>query len=104
MKRLQSAYKNRLDRMFFLWIQCVVLLWTRYLIVFRCKSAYVVNSKRYQIYNLHFLLVVQLSYTIWQCNGWNSTAHQVYKEKKANNFVLVIMFIHGLILESWYSK
>lgn len=28
----------------------------------------------------------------------------IKKTKKGNNFILVIIFIHGLILESWYSK
>lgn len=65
-------------------------------------NACVVNLKRYQIYNLHFLSVVHTNkYTLYNLTKqWMkfNNARYLKKAKKSMNFAHVEKFIHGLIL------
>lgn len=65
-------------------------------------NACVVNLKRYQIYNLHFLLVVHTNkYTLYNLTKqWMkfNNARYLKKPQKSMNFAHVEKFIHGLIL------
>lgn len=65
-------------------------------------NACVVNLKRYQIYNLHFLSVVHTNkYTLYNLTKqWMkfNNARYLKKAQKSMNFAHVEKFIHGLIL------